>query len=102
MKTATEISIAALSCIGLASLSLWWFADHRRGIAWAVGAVRGRFPDVSHLSASALDAWLRDAQRPAPQLVDARSEEAFALSHLPDARRVAPKSTALTALALLD
>ena len=64
--------------------------------------MRARFPDVSHLSPSALDAWLRDAQRPAPQLVDARAEEEFAVSHLPDARRVAPESPAFTALALLD
>ena len=102
MKTAAKFTIATLGCMSLAGLALWWFADYRRGIAWAVAVVRGHFPDVSHLSPAALDAWLRDAQRPAPQLVDARSQEEFAVSHLPDARRVAPESTALTALALLD
>lgn len=102
MNTATEITIAALGCIGLASLALWWLADHRRGIAWAVSVVRARFPDVSHLSPSSLDAWLRDAQRPAPQLVDARSEEEFALSHLVSARRIDPETTAAAALSALD
>lgn len=102
MNTAAKLTLTALGGAGLAGLALWWLADHRRGIAWAVSVVRARFPDVTHLSPSSLDAWLRDAQRPAPQLVDASSEEEFAVSQLPDARRVAPESTALTALALLD
>jgi rhodanese-related sulfurtransferase len=87
MKSVAKVTIAALGCIGVASLVLWWLADHRRGIAWAVSVVRDRFPDVSQLSTSSLDAWLRDAQRPAPQLVDARSEEEFVVSHLPGALR---------------
>ena len=102
MKTATKLTLAVLGCAGLASLALWWLADHRRGIAWAVSVVRDRFPDVSHLSPSSLDAWLRDAQRPAPQLVDARSEKEFAVSHLPGARRIGPESTASAALSSLD
>ena len=102
MNKPTAITITALGGIGLASLALWWLADHRRGIAWAVSIVRARFPDVSHLSPSALDAWLRDAQRPAPQLVDARSEEEFAVSHLPDARHIDPETTGAAALASLN
>lgn len=102
MKTAAKLTLAALGCISVAGLALWWFADHRRGIAWAVSFVRGRFPDVSHLSPASLDAWLRDAQRPAPQIVDARSEEEFAVSHLPAARRIDPESTASFALSALD
>jgi len=101
MKTAGKFTVAALGCIGLAGLALWWLADYRRGIAWAVSVVRGRFPDVSHLSPAALDAWLRDAQRPAPQLIDTRSEEEYAVSHLPNARHVdhgAPASVILSAL----
>ncbi|MEO6788387.1 MAG: rhodanese-like domain-containing protein, partial [Chthoniobacteraceae bacterium] len=77
-------------------------ADHRRGIAWAVSVVRRRFPDVSHLSPTSLDAWLRDTQRAAPQIVDARSEEEFEVSHLASARRVDPESTASAALSALD
>ena len=102
MKTATKLTLAALGCLGLAGAALWWFADARRGIAWAVSVVRKRFPDVSHLSSASLDAWLRDAQRPQPQIVDARSEEEFKVSHLPTARRIDPDSTALTALSALN
>ena len=102
MNKPTAITIAALGCLGLASLALWWLADHRRGIAWAVSVVRAKFPDVSHLSPTSLDAWLRDAQRPAPQIVDARSEEEFALSHLVSACRIDPETTAAAALAALD
>jgi hypothetical protein len=86
MKPAAKCTLSALGFVSVAGLPLWWFADHRRGIAWAVSVVRGRFPDVSHLSPSALDAWLRDAERPAPQIVDARSAEEFAVSHLPGAQ----------------
>lgn len=102
MKTAAKFTLAALGCISLASLALWWLADHRRGIAWAVSVVRGRFPDVSHLSPSSLNAWLRDTRRPAPQLVDARSEEEFAVSHLSGARRIDAESTASAALSAVD
>ncbi len=102
MKATAKLTLAALGCIGFAGLALWWFADHRRGVAWAVAVVRRRFPDVSHLSPASLDAWLRDAQRPAPQLLDARSEEEFAVSHLPNARRMDAESTASAALSALD
>ncbi len=102
MKAAARLSFAVVGCAGLAGFVLWWLADHRRGIAWAVSVVRARFPDVSHLSPSSLDAWLHGAQRSAPQVVDARSEEEFETSHLPGARRMDPESTASTALASLD
>ncbi len=101
MNIATKLTLGALGCISLAGFALWWLADHRRGIAWAVSVVRRRFPDVSHLSPSSLNEWLRDAQRPAPQIVDARSEEEFAVSHLPGARRIAPESTASAVLSAL-
>jgi rhodanese-related sulfurtransferase len=102
MNFATTLTLAVLGSIGLASLALWWLADHRRGIAWAASVIRRRFPDVSHLSPSDLDAWLRDAERPAPQIVDARSNEEFAVSHLPGARRINSESTAPAALSSLD
>lgn len=102
MKNTTKLIFGALGSVGLACLALWWLADHRRGIAWAVSVVRDRFPDVSHLSPSSLDAWLRDSERIAPQLVDARSEEEFAVSHLPGAHRIDSESTASAAHSVLD
>lgn len=101
MNTAAKLALASLAGISLASLALWWLADHRRGIAWAISVVRRRFPDVSQLSPLALDAWLRDNERPTPQIVDARSEEEFAMSHLPNARRINSGSTTATALSIL-
>jgi rhodanese-related sulfurtransferase len=102
MNTAIEIILAALAGLSLAGLALWWLADHRRGIAWAISFMRWRFPDVSPLAPSALDNWLRDATRPPPQIVDARTEEEFAVSHLASARHLDPKSTASISLAKLD
>ena len=102
MNNATKLALGALGCISAAGFALWWFADHRRGIAWAVSVVRGRFPDVSHLAPPSLNDWLRDPQRPAPQIMDARSEEECAVSQLPGARRIDPESTASAALSALD
>src|SRR5687767_11884678 len=102
MNTGTKSTLAALGGASLAALALWWLADHRRGIGWAVSVVRRLFSDVSHLSPSALDAWLRESQRPPPQIVDARSEKEFAVSHLARAVRVDPKSNASAALSTFD
>jgi rhodanese-related sulfurtransferase len=80
--------LAASLCAGGAAVVLWWLADHRRGTAWAVAAVRRRFPEVPQISAAALAAWCAEAEDgggPAPVIVDARSAEEHAVSHLPGA-----------------
>ena len=94
MNAAAKITFAGLGCLGLGALALWWFADHRRGIRWAVKVVRDRFPDVTHLPPRNLAAWLADGSRPAPLLLDARSEEEFAVSHLAGAQRIDPAADA--------
>ena len=71
-------------------------------MAWAVRVVRHRFPDVSHLSPFELDAWLRDNLRRTPQLVDVRSEEEFATSHLPNALHLSSQTTTAKALSILN
>jgi rhodanese-related sulfurtransferase len=48
--------------------------------------IRNRFPDVRRISAGEFSAWLDDAGRVAPVLIDARKEEEFDVSHLPNAR----------------
>ena len=74
-------------------LLLWWLADHRRGLHWARAVVHDRYPDVPHLSAEELAAWLADARRVPPLLWDVRSEEEYRVSHLRDAVRVPMETT---------
>jgi rhodanese-related sulfurtransferase len=48
--------------------------------------IRNRFPDVRRISAGELSAWTEDSRRVAPVLIDARKDEEFEVSHLPNAR----------------
>jgi len=50
--------------------------------------IRRRFPNVRSLTTQALADWLAQGDR--PLLLDARTTEEFAVSHLPDARLMAP------------
>ena len=56
--------------------------------------VRLRFPDVRHIQIEELNDWLGDATREDPVLLDVRSEEEFAFSHLPGAFQVDPQTSA--------
>jgi rhodanese-related sulfurtransferase len=75
-----------------------------RGITWAVlgTAIDRRFPSVRHLAPEALAAWRADASRPAPVLLDVRTADEYAVSHLPGALRVDPDASAADVRALLD
>ncbi len=77
-----------------AVLFVWWLADHRRGIEWARRAVRRSFPEVPSITAADLRQWLDDENRASPLLLDVRSAEEFAVSHLQGARRVDPDAGA--------
>jgi rhodanese-related sulfurtransferase len=57
------------------------------------------FPKVRRISTEELAAWLHNAQRKQPVLLDVRTEPEFAVSHLRGARRVDPGSS-VTALDL--
>lgn len=48
-----------------------------------------RFPEVVQLEPAALGAWLADAQREPPVLIDVRAPAEYAVSHLPGAVRAA-------------
>jgi rhodanese-related sulfurtransferase len=50
--------------------------------------VRKKFPAVRQLSTGELSRWLSATNRPAPLLVDVRSAEEFAVSHLEGARHL--------------
>ena len=47
--------------------------------------VRARFPDVKQISTDALATWLSETNRPAPLLIDVRSDAEFRVSHLRNA-----------------
>lgn len=56
--------------------------------------VRARFPDVRSISTAQLANWLSDSNRETPVLLDARTEDEFNVSHLPNAvREVPPEAT---------
>ena len=85
MKRAGKIALCIAAGTSLGALALWWLVDHRRGTAWAVSVVRSRFPDVAQLAPGDMETWMRSSLRPPPVLIDARSSEEFAVSHLPGA-----------------
>lgn len=59
--------------------------------------VRAKFPSVQQLSTNELDAWLKDANRAQPLLLDARAPAEFAVSHLRGARNAEQIEAALKA-----
>ena len=60
--------------------------------------VRERFPDVTHISTAELERRLRLPKQERPILLDARSVEEFAVSHLKDARPAFSEAKALESL----
>jgi len=60
------------------------------GMAAAKNFIRWKFDDVHHITPAELSSWLEDANRTSPMLLDIRMEKEFAVSHLPNARRVSP------------
>src|SRR5262245_37711771 len=50
--------------------------------------IRKKFPIVKQLSSDDLSRWIADTNRPAPLLIDARSQDEFAVSHLQHAQRL--------------
>ncbi len=57
--------------------------------------VRTKFPTVQQLSTKELEAWLQDANRAQPLLLDARAPEEFAVSHLRSAHPMAQMEAVL-------
>jgi rhodanese-related sulfurtransferase len=92
MKVSQPARIALWSAFGISAglLALWWVADHRRGLAWAMAVVKDRFPDVPQLSAALLAETFVNPQQTRPLLLDARSAEEFGVSHLANAQRLDP------------
>ncbi len=56
--------------------------------------VRAKYPSVQQFSTAKLATWLADTNSPLPILLDVRTEAEYAVSHLPRARMVDPRSSA--------
>ena len=68
--------------------------DLQAALDEVVREISGEFDEVPRISTGDLDAWLGDASRRDPLLLDVREPEEFALSHLSGAIRVDPDATA--------
>lgn len=89
MSGLTPVQLATVGLLCLAAGVLFvWFDPPRHGMAALRKLVRLLFPSVKQLSPADLSAWLADASRPAPVLLDVRTEAEFAVSRLPGAVRV--------------
>ena len=61
-------------------------------------SVREKHPSVAQLTTAQLRAWLADAARPQPLLLDVRAPAEYAISHLKDARLAPDLAAALRVL----
>jgi len=66
------------------------------GLGWSLvnAKIRHDFPEVKRISTAELAAWLADHDRPAPFLLDVRTQAEYEVSHLRDAERIAPDAPA--------
>ena len=76
------------------SQDLTWTAVNR--------TIEADYPSVPFITTDSLATRLSDSTASPPVLLDARSPEEYAVSHLPGARRVAPDADSLPALAPLS
>ena len=74
-----------------------YFTQPLRRLAWAwvTWGVQGCFPTVTTLSPPELARWLQQPAADLPLLLDARTAEEFAVSHLPQARHAPTLESAL-------
>jgi rhodanese-related sulfurtransferase len=84
----TGLIVVALALLGMRSID--WFLLER--------SLRNRFPAVEWITTRELAVWLADKNRRPPVLVDVRTGEEWAVSHLAGARHVIPGSPAEAAL----
>jgi len=71
-------------------------------LGWSAvkGAIRSKFPHVRHISPSSLAAWLERPEAEQPILLDTRTFEEYAVSHLSGAKLVNPTQQDFTDLNL--
>lgn len=64
-------------------------------IGWSLvnWKIRQEFPNVPRVDPAEVAAWIRDAEREKPVLLDVRTRAEFEVSHLPGAQRVEPNAS---------
>lgn len=85
MKRSLKLILAGGGGLLVAGAALGWLADDVRGNQWAVSVIRTRFPEVMQIRPQTLTERLNDLAQIRPVILDARSAEEFAVSHLPGA-----------------
>ena len=81
----------------LLSLALFvMLAASCHAIGWSIvdWKIAHDFPQVKRITPAELAAWLQDAKRPPPVLLDVRTAAEYEVSHLKKAERVQPGSPA--------
>lgn len=90
MRTFTASALCLLAIQTGCSQNVTWQAVDRM--------VTSQFPEVPTVTTDSLARRLEEPTTPQPILLDARTPEEYAVSHLPDARRVDPNAKTISAL----
>ena len=77
-------------------------SDTEEGMAKMIATVRAKFPGVPQLRPADLAALLENKKAVAPQLLDIREPDEFAVSHLRGAINVSPDASATEAMKKID
>ena len=80
--------------LGLALFVLLAVSCHAIGWSIVDWKIAHDFPQVKRITPAELAAWLQDAKRPPPVLLDVRTASEYEVSHLQKAQRVQPGSPA--------
>lgn len=83
-----------LSLFALALFVMLMVSCHGSGWSLVDWKIKHDFPEVERITPTELAVWLQDPKRPAPVLLDVRTQAEYEVSHLKNAERVQPDSPA--------
>ncbi|HSH95969.1 MAG TPA: sterol desaturase family protein [Roseimicrobium sp.] len=91
-----------LGLLGVLGTVAWFLLGSRhQDLPTLQSWIREEFREIPRISPSELSEWMSDTSRPAPLLLDVRTEAEFAISHLPGAQRVDPTASIRSLLSSL-